>query len=208
MSGVAAIILAAGLGVALRRGAEAPGRMAAASRSCGMWRRRRWPPGSTRSSPSSAIGGRRSAPRSPGWTSSLSRTRPTPRGSPPRSRPASRPCRPAPDAAVILLGDMPHVTPAVIDGLLRGMAAPERRRRRSSRPMPAAAAIRCCWRGRSPRRSRLSPATPAPARCLRARTDVSRMCRSDDPAILQDVDTPAALDALRPEIPFSRSQER
>ena len=99
------------------------------------------------------------------------------------------------DGAVILLGDMPLVTPALIDGLVQAW----RRQGEAVAAVPTHAGRR----GNPVLLARsLAPAIASLAGdggagpLLRARGDVLEW-PVDDPAIIQDVDTAAALAALR-----------
>jgi molybdenum cofactor cytidylyltransferase len=99
------------------------------------------------------------------------------------------------DAVVVLLGDMPRITPALIDGLVEAW-----------RP-GAATAVVPTYAGRRGNpvllARRLAPAIASLAGdggagpLLRARTDVLEW-PVEDAAVLQDVDTAAALAALGP----------
>ena len=102
---------------------------------------------------------------------------------------------PGSEGAVVLLGDMPRVTPALIDGLVEAWL-------RGRRPV-AAVPTHAGRRGNPVLLARsLAPAIASLAGdggagpLLRARGDVLEW-PVDDPAIIQDVDTAAALAALR-----------
>jgi molybdenum cofactor cytidylyltransferase len=98
------------------------------------------------------------------------------------------------EAAVILLGDMPRVTPALIDGL----AEVWRRHGEASAIVPTFAGRRgnpvLLARALAPAVASLRGDVGA-GPLLRARTDVLEW-PVDDPAVLQDVDTSVALAAL------------
>jgi len=100
------------------------------------------------------------------------------------------------DGAVILLGDMPLVTPALIDGLVQAW----RRQGEAVAAVPTHAGRRgnpvLLARSLTPEIALLTGDGGA-GQLLRAQTDVLEW-PVDDPAILQDVDTAAALAALRP----------
>lgn len=102
---------------------------------------------------------------------------------------------PGSEGAVILLGDMPRVTPALIDGLIEAW----RRRRPAGAAVPTHSGRRgnpvLLARSLAPEIASLAGDGGA-GPLLRARRDVLEW-PVDDPAILQDVDTAAALAALR-----------
>lgn len=100
------------------------------------------------------------------------------------------------DGAVILLGDMPLVTPALIDGLVQAW----RRQGEAVAAVPTHAGRRgnpvLLARSLTPEIALLTGDGGA-GPLLRSQTYVLEW-PVDDPAILQDVDTAAALAALRP----------
>jgi molybdenum cofactor cytidylyltransferase len=112
------------------------------------------------------------------------------------------------EGAVILLGDMPRIGPALIDGLLAAWAG--------SREISAVVPTHAGRRGNPVLLARtLAPAVAAltgdagAGPLLRARTDVLQW-PADDPAVLEDVDTPAALAGLRDQRPsrFPSARQR
>jgi molybdenum cofactor cytidylyltransferase len=121
------------------------------------------------------------------------RIAPMPRVCPPRSRPASLALDPDTEAAIVLLGDMPLVGPALIDRLIA--------RWRESRPAAIVPVVEG-QRGNPvvlstslrPEVERLTGDVGA-GPLLRGRADVLEEAM-DDEAAVRDVDTPAALAAL------------